>query len=294
MAFLFAPGITLVARYFRKGAEGLGIGLFTGAFDLGGIMAIPGLAVLGQIAGWRLTFVSTGIIGLFMTVILIIFVPRDDVGKGIRVGISELRKILLNRWLLLVGLGCLSVQVGWNTIGSFMVFYLEDRFAVVPGIAGLAGSLFLVTALLASPISGRMYGRVGHPVRTLFIAGMISAIGLASTAFAPVLGAAISTLIVGAGAGVGFTTAYILAREVNESEPRYETLSVSWVNGISLFGGFWTPVLFSYAAVSLGYAAAWLVSGAVSVPLILPILTLRRTKKGAVVASSSSSAAGDR
>ena len=283
MAFMFAPGITLVAKYFRKGSEGLGIGLFTGAFDLGGIIVIPGWAVLGQVAGWRLSFAATGILGLITAASLILFVPSEKVESRFQLRISDLKKVLLNKWLLLIGLATLSVQVGWNTVGSFMVFYLEDKFGVVPGFAGLVGSLFLISALLFSPLSGRLYGRIGRPVRTLFAAGLISGLGLASTAFTSASGAAIFTLAVGAAAGVGFTTAYILAREVNESEPRYETLGVSWVNGISLFGGFWTPVLFSYSAVNFGYPAAWLVSGAVSVPLIVPILKLKMRKAEARV-----------
>ncbi len=278
MAFIFAPGITLVARYFRKGSEGLGIGLYTGAFDLGGVIVIPGWAILGQLAGWRSSFAAAGTLGLLTAVSLIVFVPSEKVEASFQLRIADLRKVMLNKWLLLIGLATLSVQVGWNTVGSFMVFYLEDKFGVIPGIAGLAGSLFLISALVASPLSGRLYGKMGRPVRTLFAAGLVSALGLAAAAFTPASGAAISTLVVGAAVGVGFTTAYILAREVNESEPRYETLGVSWVNGISLFGGFWTPVLFSYSAVNFGYPAAWLVCGAASVPLILPVLMLKIKK----------------
>jgi hypothetical protein len=35
----------------------------------------------------------------------------------------------------------------------------------------------------------------------------------------------------------------------NGRQYSYETLGISWVNGLSLFGAFWVPIIFSLAIV---------------------------------------------
>ncbi len=69
-----------------------------------------------------------------------------------------------------------------------------------------------------------------------------------------------SGVLVGLASGAGFTFGFAAAREANRFGPEYETLAVSWVNGIALFGDFVPPLLFSYVAISFGYGSAWLVS----------------------------------
>ncbi|HYC26677.1 MAG TPA: MFS transporter, partial [Nitrososphaerales archaeon] len=53
MAFVFAPGVVLVAELFRGGKSGVGVGLFNSAFDIGGVIALFGWVVLAEWSGWR-------------------------------------------------------------------------------------------------------------------------------------------------------------------------------------------------------------------------------------------------
>ena len=275
MAFIFAPCITLVTRFFHKEHMGIGVGLVGGAFDLGGVAVIPGWAELGKIEGWRVSFVIAGVLGLLALVAIIFLVPKDEVRPDFKFRMEGLKKVLLNKWFLAFGIAALSAQVGWNTIGQFMVFYLQDDFSLAPATAGLAGSIFLSCALLSSPLAGRIYSRGGRPMVMLVGGGLLSAAGLATAALASPYAPWVSTAVVGLADGFGFTTAYILAREVNGPDPEYETLAVSWVNGITLFGSFWTPILFSFSALGFGYHVAWLVSGLASLPLLVPVVALR-------------------
>lgn len=287
MAFLFAPSITLVAKYFQKEYIGFGIGLVAGTFDLGGIAVIPGWAVLGRIEGWRVSFAIAGILGLATAFAIMALVPKEEVRSSFRFSLGDLRRLLLDKWLLAVGFAALSAQVGWTIVGSFMVYYLENNFNIIPAIAGVVGSLFLAAALLSSPLAGRIYGRVGRPLRMLVGGSLLSAAGLGVAAVVSPYAATVSTAIVGAADGVGFTTAYILARDIRDASSElmhYETLPVSWVNGISLVGSFWAPVLFSYSAIGLGYSQAWLVIGLASIPLVVPVLLMNR--RGTVRAQS--------
>ena len=63
-AFIFGPGVILVTRYFKKGSEGLGIGFYSGTFDLGGVVGISGWAVLGDAVGWRMSMIMGGVLAL--------------------------------------------------------------------------------------------------------------------------------------------------------------------------------------------------------------------------------------
>ena len=61
---------------------------------------------------------------------------------------------------------------------------------------------------------------------------------------------------------------------INQTHYSYETLNVSWVNGLSLFGAFWVPFIFSFVVHHLGYASAWLLGGLLSFVFILPSLSM--------------------
>jgi hypothetical protein len=52
----------------------------------------------------------------------------------------------------------------------------------------------------------------------------------------------------------------------------YDTLAISWVNGLSLFGAFWVPVVFTFVVQHRGYTIAWLLGGIFSFLFILPAL----------------------
>ena len=57
---------------------------------------------------------------------------------------------------------------------------------------------------------------------------------------------------------------------VDQMQYSYETLRISWVNGLSLFGAFWVPIIFSFVVHHIGYVIAWLLGGIFSLLFILP------------------------
>ena len=57
----------------------------------------------------------------------------------------------------------------------------------------------------------------------------------------------------------------------------YDTLKVAWVNGLSLIGVLWTPIVFSYVAEENSYGLAWISSAVVTALFILiPISKLSK------------------
>jgi MFS family permease len=84
--------------------------------------------------------------------------------------------------------------------------------------------------------------------------------------------AILAGILVGLASGTGFTFGFSAAREANKLDKEYETLSVSWVNSISLFGDFVSPLFFSYLVIQYGYSPAWLYIAVLAIVLTIPVL----------------------
>ncbi|MGH9972377.1 MAG: MFS transporter [Nitrososphaeraceae archaeon] len=277
MACFFGPSVILVSKYLGKESEGLGIGLLNSAHALGGILGLFGWVMLAEVMGWRITLVLSGGLGLVTALMLSIALLKDEdrIQKEFRIKISEVVETLFNKSLIVLGLTLLGFQAGSSMILTFSVFYFVDHLKINPVTAGLIGSLSLIVALLSSPLFGRIYDKIGNAKKLLFISGVLSAVSIAGVATDSLYIIIISVIITGFFLSAGFIIVYARAKEVNKFQPHYQTLAVSFVNGISLFGVFWIPVLFSSIVNGLGYEIAWLLGGLVVLLLVLPVLKLK-------------------
>jgi len=277
MACFFGPSVILVSKYLGKESEGLGIGLLNSAHALGGILGLFGWVMLAELMGWRITLVLSGGLGLVTALMLSIALLKDEdrIQKEFRIKISEVLDTLFNKSLIILGLTLLGFQAGSSMILTFGVFYFVDHLKINPVNAGLIGSLSLIVALLSSPLFGRIYDKIGNAKKLLFISGILSAVSIAGVATDSLYIIIISVIINGFFLSAGFVIVYAKAKEVNKFQPHYQTLAVSFVNGISLFGVFWIPVLFSFIVNGLGYEIAWLLGGLVVLLLVLPVLKLK-------------------
>lgn len=310
MAFFFGPSVILISESMGKQSEGLGIGLLNSAHAIGGIIGLFVWVLVAEQVGWRSSIVLSAIAGLITVLILQLWLPKaSDLQRRQRKqslnleeanieGIKEsdtdfeieqwnpnfnvkfeyVKRTLFNKSLIILGVVLLGFQVGSGLIWSFIVFYLADYVRIEPTIAGLIGSLSLVIALISSPMVGRIYDRVGNAKNLLAISGLISAISIIMIGIlqSNIAYLVISIVVSGFFLSWGFVIVYAKAKQVNTRSPvPYQTLSVSYVNGISLFGVFWIPIIFAYIINQFGYLAAWLAGGAISLAFIFPILTLK-------------------
>ena len=310
MAFFFGPSVILISEYVGKQSEGLGMGLLNSAHAIGGIIGLFVWVLVAEFLGWRTSIVLSAIAGLITLVILQMWLPKideprpnqgrdtrpdtnneysektQDIGSEIdveqrrfsfKIKFGHVKNILLNKSLIKLGLVLLGFQVGSGLIWSFIVFYLADHIKIDPAIAGLIGSLNLIVALISSPIVGKAYDKLGNARKLLAISGIISAVSVMMIGVlqSQVYLIGISVVVAGFFLSWGFVIVYVKAKQVNtQSPPAYQTLSVSYVNGISLFGAFWIPILFAYIINQFGYMSAWIVGGVIFLALVLPILTL--------------------
>jgi MFS family permease len=286
MAFFFGPSVILISDYLGKGSEGLGVALLNSAQASGAIIGIFGWVLIAQIVGWRMSLVISGILGIVSGLFLVFTLARGkekmkDKGRQQQqlhsshgtIKLSDLRQTLLNRSLIILGLALLGIQIGWNVISTFSVFYLKDHLHINPTIAGLVGSLSLVSILVFSPVFGGIYTKVKNCKNLLLLCGVALSISISIIALNTFYAAIISIILAGFFAAGGFIIPYAKAKEINEKyQPMYQTLAVSFVNGVSLFGAFWVPLLFSSIARHSGYSMAWMLGSLLTLVLVLPLV----------------------
>jgi len=279
MALVFAPGITLTAKYFRKGAEGLAIGVYNGAYYLGGAIGLFGWAVLGELVGWRPSLIASGILSLLSALALLISLPRDELREEFKLNYSALRTVLTNRWLILISVVLVGVDSGTALTGNFTVLYLEEALKAPVAVAGVIASLALFFGLVASPLSGRVYDRIRDVPKLLFGLGVLLAIGMALASIPAYYSIVLSTALVGFSTSAALTVGFSAARAVNRGEPEYETVAVSLANSIALTAAFWSPLVFSALTVHFGYRIAWLLGSIYTLLLISPILKGKKERR---------------
>jgi MFS family permease len=306
MAFFFGPSVILITEYVGRQSEGLGMGLLNSAHAIGGIIGLFIWVLVAEIFGWRTSIVLSAIAGLITVIILQRWLPKGpeqrvettldmddeqmnetqnsgsdiDVGQrrvSFKIKFDQVQNVLFNKSLIKLGLVLLGFQVGSGLIWSFIVFYLADHIRIDPALAGLIGSLNLIVALISSPLVGKVYDKLGNARKLLAISGIISAVSVMMIGVlqSQIYLIGISVVVAGFFLSWGFVIVYVKAKQVDtQSLPTYQTLSVSYVNGISLFGAFWIPILFASIINQFGYSTAWIVGGAIFLALVLPILTL--------------------
>ncbi len=288
MAFFFGPSVILISDYLGKGSEGLGVALLNSAQASGAIIGIFGWVLIAQTVGWRISLVISGILGIVSGLFLVFTLARGeekmkDKGRQQQqqqfhssygtIKLSDLRQTLLNKSLIILGLALLGIQIGWNVISTFTVFYLKDHLHISPTIAGLVGSLSLVSILVFSPVFGGIYTKIKNSKNLLLLCGVALSISISIIALNTFYAAIISIILAGFFAAGGFIIPYAKAKEVNEKyQPMYQTLAVSFVNGVSLFGAFWVPLLFSSIARHSGYSMAWILGSLLTLVLVLPLV----------------------
>lgn len=285
MAAVVGPSFVLATRYFRAGSEGVAVGIMNAFYGIGGVVGLTVWAILGELVGWRVGIFLSGAAGLISALLLFLAVPGDVRRPEFMPRLSDLRKLMLNRLLLVFGSVFVSLTIGTGLFGYFIVLYLHDNLGIDTGTAGLIGGLWLAFVLVVSPFAGRAYGRPGNPKRVILFAVSVLTIGVALPATGSVYASVLGAAFVGLGAGSSYTLITSRIRELGrrESHEEYVSMAINWANAIS-YAGFWAPILFSYVVTMLGYAAGWLTGAVVTFIWVAPLLFMRRLGTDATTA----------
>ncbi len=226
--------------------------------------------------------------------------------KGEKLKISDALRILSNRTLFYLGLVLIGIQAAWAVELTFIVIYLQN-LGFSAELAGIIASLPLILAIVSAPLIGGFYDKVRDTRRVLVICGIGTSMAIAGLSLGSLYLIITSVILTGFFSGGAFTVVYEKARslliegipdhrnnsrktiEVNRrnihdkdnnllnNSSYYDTLKVAWVNGLSLIGVLWMPIVFSYVAEERSYELAWILSAVVIALFILvPISKLSK------------------
>jgi MFS family permease len=188
--------------------------------------------------------------------------------------LGSLRDIILDKQLILLGVGTLGFGFAYTDISGFMPLYENSALGVPAVLGGLVASLLTVIPIFTALWGGRLFERASRH-RMITVASLAGSAGaLVLGAYPSVLAAALCAGVGGVFSGVGYTFAFAGARDLNRAGKEYDSLAVAWVNSISLTGSFFPPILFSYVVENFGYQNAWLWSGGLTLLFVIPILLM--------------------
>ncbi len=280
----------LMSSDLNSGVSGLGT--LTSSFYLGvGLMQVPG-GVLAAKWGPKNT-VTTGMLVSSLAVLATsvstslpeVVILRFIVGSGMALVFSP-AVVLATRFLggrSGVGAGLINsaFDVG-GLLGLFGWILIASVTGWRPSLV-LSGGLGLLTGLLIIALVPRdqrdnRFTLSSDRLRRILRNRNLVLLGLAA------LGSNMGSVLISsfmvfylqsdlgeAAATAGFVASLVVMSGV---EREYESLTIGWVNCISLTGSVWPPIIFSYLARSSSYSAAWLGGAGLSLIFLIPIFLL--------------------
>ncbi|HYY90743.1 MAG TPA: MFS transporter, partial [Candidatus Dormibacteraeota bacterium] len=172
------------------------------------------------------------------------------------------------------GLGALGSNLGSVLISSFMIYYLQTELQETAVIAGSVTAMIVVLPIITSLWGGRLYDRIRRPRRILLASGIGMVVALVACSVANVFAASLGAFLGGVVVGPASTVAFAAGKDLSGVEREYESLSISWINCISLTGSVWPPLVFSIFAKTTSYSVAWLSGAVLSLLFLVPLLFL--------------------
>ena len=222
--------------------------------------------------------------------------------QGEKLKISDALRIFSNSALAYLGLVLIGIQTAWAVELTFIVIYLQT-LGFSEELAGIIAILPLISAIVSAPLIGAFYDKVRDTRKVLLICGAGITMAIAVLSLGSLYVIITSVILTGFFSGGAFTVVYEKARTlliegipdprtnsattleanrrnfqdkdnlVNDSS-YYDTLKVAWVNGLSLIGVLWIPIVFSYVAQQRSYELAWILSA-----LVTALFTIIPTSK---------------
>jgi MFS family permease len=279
-SLFFSPAIGVLTPLFREQEEGFVIGLYNGAFSVGGgiglwvwafIMNAPGF-------GWRIGLVLGGLLGLLFFAIGEVVVPRD---KGSRPAFNSIRPVLRSRNIWVIAFGVLGLWGGIFTAAQFLPKFLHDVRGVPLSAAGLLSSLLLFASIVGGPLGGFLSDRLRRRREFILVPGVIASLLLGFIGIVPVDGLWFLIPTIGFLYAMVFSTMYASASQYPEVGHRYAPLGISVMNSVHILGAVAIPIGY---ALTVRYSGAdlagWIFISSLALVLMMIVTTLQEPFRG--------------
>lgn len=280
-AFFFAPAIGILTPLFKEEEKGFVIGLYNGAFNIGGGLGLFVWVLVIQALDWRAGLVLGGAIGLIVTVIGRLIVPRDIVREQ---QTSAMATAIKSRNIWLIAVGVIGLWGGIFTTSQFLNLYLETQLLIPAALAGLMASMIMFASIIGAPVGGHLSDRFRRRKIFILAPGLGASAGLAVVGLSQPGGLWSNALwvlipVIGFLDAMVFSTMYASASQYPEVGHRYAPLAISMINSAHILGSFGIPIVFTLLVSVYNYSAGWFFLGGLAIGLMLLIFWLEEPFK---------------
>ncbi|MEM0130465.1 MAG: MFS transporter [Thermoplasmatales archaeon] len=277
-ALFFSPGLTVLREISPPEAYSFQVGLYNGAFNLGGGIGAFGWVFVDKAIGWRLGLIVGGLMVILAAAenTLVLGGEKEERSEGRELA-SRIFDVVRDRvlWILPVAT---AVSMFAETVGGqFLVFYAENYLKLPKSQAGLTDGLFLLLGFVGGVVGGRMLSsekqKAWFTYFILIITGLSFSLISIAESFQTLL---ILSSVTGFSLVSGFTVLYIESLRSINYRPIIP-FALAFVNCLSIAIGSVSPYLFTFLSDRVNSHSGWLVLGVIGIALI-PLLYFSRKK----------------
>lgn len=265
-SMFFSPALAVVAPLFRNQRQGLAIGIYNAAFNVGGAIGLFGWTYLVADFGWRLALIIGAVLaigfGLENFVVIKHETGVEKIRRSFGMAKKALRDVLYDRQIWLLGIGFIGLWAGLYSIVQLMPYYEETVRGVSPLIASTLATIIFLLPIFVGPLGGHLSDRIRNRRVFLVYPTIVFAIATALIGYANIPAATAIMITVGVCDALVYMAMYAIPFESNRLRDEQKAISISLINSIQISGSFVVPIIFSAVAYSsLGFQGAWIFVG---------------------------------
>lgn len=276
-AFFFAPGLSLITRYYPAGQRGPAIGLYNGAFSIGGAVGLFAGAGLGAALGWQFTLAIGGAILLPMAFALMFVAPPEPTHELARLPGQLARRswgVLRSRSLWALAFALTGFWGAVYIVAQYLVQFAHDvRPEWGTGVAAAVAGGVVLLSFPGGPFGGWLGERSKDRRVLLAVFGALTGLLVLAVPFAPLIVVVPALLALGFFDGLVFAVQYLAPAYFAEGRGEGMALAIAFINSVQVLVGSGLAILFGILVEADGYTVAWIFAALVTLAF-LPLLLL--------------------
>ncbi|HLI45991.1 MAG TPA: MFS transporter [Geobacterales bacterium] len=266
-AFFFSPSLHTLRLIFEKRRQGIVVGAYNSAFNIGAGIALLSWGIISMHIGWRSSLILGGILGLILTVEN--YFVLDDIRNENRASFGE---VLKNRNLITIGIATAGFWGMNYTLTQFIDSYLVAYKAIPEVLAGYTSSMTLLGAIAGNMLIGELTDRKGRRKETLIILIIITALITLATPFLNYYTLWPYVIAQGFLSGGVFALIYAITMDEIELDEGLKPLSASIINSLNIGIGSFASPLYTYTTSLIAPDAGWYAISILSLALLTLII----------------------
>jgi MFS family permease len=271
-ALFFSPGLSILRDISPPEYYGLQVGIYNGAFSLGGGVGAFGWVFLDRAVGWQMGLIIGGLLVIAISVENFIVLRGNKEEKVESTGFGlKMLSIVKNKFLWILAIATIVSTFAETIGGQFLVYYGENFLRMTASQSGFVDGVFLIIGFAGGLLGGHFLSSVERRRRFSYVILSVTGISfmliplgrnfVALTILAGVTGFSVVS---------GFSILYVLAVPYVKDRGMVP-FALSFVNFIGITIGSISPIAFTLFTDRIGPAYGWIILGAIGIALI-PLL----------------------